>query len=521
MLKYLCFNYPDSYSHDIVARFSLAHLLMYLSLIQKQIFPTQNKIQLYGLSQIQIPLKGTQTMMMNSPSSSTSSEQTQHKSKLPKKSSNNIKKKKSSSQQSYNKQQQRRRKPRYTRKTPLSPTEKALRISRKKRHEEYETMRTKSLEMNQGPPSIWSFDSLFPAPVLDDESIREDLYGTKAREDELENYKRDKREIEMERRRQLDNLDKQEREYLAAAAAAASADASSKKIPRTGGGEGLIITKEEDIELTRQAIMKQDEEAESTSSFTNKENGEEKEDEELTVKISPLTKSESAVDRTLTQLVQDRLYGLTRSPDNTIQYSGSLLDSSRAVQFREGRRLGKALTINIDRLCHFAKKDLSHGRLEEAQEYYLQASNMDPTDGRPYLGLSRIAQRRGDLQHARGLLKEGISKSSGGYVVVKGPRSVSVVKKKKKNYSTTNKSDVDFQEEEGETIGTIPDLGPNPFLLQALGTLEEKMGNLYAAEELYLQALRSRPSHAAAWVALAQLRTKKLRQSATAGRGWL
>lgn len=81
-----------------------------------------------------------------------------------------------------------------------------------------------------------------------------------------------------------------------------------------------------------------------------------------------------------------------------------------------------------------------------------------------------------------------------------------------------DKSDVDFEEEEGLTIGTIPDMGPNPFLLQALGTLEQKLGNLAAAEEFYLQAIRSRPSHAAAWVSLAQLRTKLLRQGASAGR---
>lgn len=58
--------------------------------------------------------------------------------------------------------------------------------------------------------------------------------------------------------------------------------------------------------------------------------------------------------------------------------------------------------------------------------------------------------------------------------------------------------------------------GRNP--LQALGTLEQKLGNLASAEQLYLQAIRSRPSHAAAWVSLAQLRTKQLRQGAPAGR---
>jgi tetratricopeptide (TPR) repeat protein len=177
---------------------------------------------------------------------------------------------------------------------------------------------------------------------------------------------------------------------------------------------------------------------------------------------------------------------------------------------------------------------MSHGRLEEAQEYYAKAQNMDPMDGRPYLGLSRIAQRRGDFERAREFLREGIMKSSGGYVVVKGPSKVAVVEggrsgKEKQNkrrkgsgddddVADVDKSDVGFEEEEGSVIGTIPDLGPNPFLLQALGTLEQELGNLAAAEELYLQAIRSRPSHAAAWVSLAQLRTRELRQGASAGR---
>ena len=227
------------------------------------------------------------------------------------------------------------------------------------------------------------------------------------------------------------------------------------------------------------------------------------------------------VDKALTRMVQDRIYGLTRTPDGTIQYSTSMLDANRAVQFREGVRLGRALPINVDRLCHFAKKDMSHGRLEEAQGFYAQAKDMDPTDGRSYLGFSRIAQRRGDLERARGLLREGIARSTGGYVVVRGPGKVAVVegggggkgggKKKRRNKrdggngSEENanivdgdRSDVGFEEEEGSVIGTIPDLGPNPFLLQALGSLEQELGNLSAAEELYLQALRSRPSHAAA-----------------------
>ena len=143
----------------------------------------------------------------------------------------------------------------------------------------------------------------------------------------------------------------------------------------------------------------------------------------------------------------------------------------------------------------------------------MQAVKIDPTDGRAYLGLSRIAQRRGDLEYAKALLKEGIGRSTGGFVTVRGPPE-------KKNDGRTIKSVENDGDSDapGPKVGTIPDIGPNPFLLQTLGTLEQQMGNLAAAEELYLQALRSRPSHAAAWVALAQLRTKELRQGANAGR---
>ena len=458
-----------------------------------------------------------------------SSPKKSNKSKQTKRTSNTNSRKK---KQQYN-TKKKRRKPKYKRKSPLTPTERQLRTTSAQRRLKYENMRSQSLEKNQEPPSIWSFDSLFPEPILDTYCINEDLYGDRVRESKVkERHEKKQLEAEMLKRRKLD-LDKSERDYLISVDK--QSDINTNVKDTTAGSSGGVITKEQDIELTRQTIMNA---TSSSASITSNNDGNtptktgEVPALELNISMTPLSTSSkkqkqqptAPVDRTLTRLVEDRLSGFTRSPSGSIQYSTSLLDSSRAVQFREGIRLGKALNINIDRLCHFAKKDLSHGRLEEAQEYYLKAQIMDPTDGRPYLGLSRIATRRGDLQHARGLLKEGIRKSSGGFVNVKGPSSVSVVQKKNRKNNRTggsskrNKSDVDFQEEEGQTIGTIPDLGANPFLLQALGQLEEKMGNLYAAEELYLQALRSRPSHAASWVALAQLRTKKLRQGASAGR---
>ena len=356
-------------------------------------------------------------------------------------------------------------------------------------------MRTTSMEKTNEPPSIWSFDSLFAAPVFDKKTIRDDLYGSKEREGEMRERQLIKEEMNKIKDQKRQEVVKKEKGYLVEP----DGDGQQPVVP-----PATATTREEDLELTRQILMSPVEGG-----------GEDNQD--------PVTTDEKTIDKTLTRMVEDRIYGMTRSPEGSIQYSTSLLDSTRAVQFREGVRLGKALSINIDRLCHFAKKDFSRGRLEEAQEHYMEALNLDPTDGRPYLGLSRIAQRRGDLDQARGLLKKGIGRSSGGFVRVKGPGTVSVVEGKKKGSKRNNgksgdKSVIDFEEEEGSNLGTIYDLGPNPFLLQALGTLEQKRGNLSAAEELYLQAIRSRPSHAAAWVSLAQLRIKELRQGAAAGR---
>jgi len=388
----------------------------------------------------------------------------------------------------------------YNRKMPLSPSEKALLLSRRKRNATYEKMRLTSLKKNQAPPSIWSFDSLFPDPVFDEKSVREDLFGTKEREEEL-NKSREKKKRKDDQTK-IGSEDNMSSIPVMATAATYESVAnpttapSPVNVPIAAPKSNFIANATFEAAVSVGVPLAPRPSPPPT-----------------TVTAESAKSEPQNIDKDLTRMVEDRIYGYTRSSDGmSIEYATSLLDSSRAVQFREGVRLGKALSINVDRLVHFAKKDMSHGRLEEAQEFYLQAVKMDPTDGRPYLGLSRIAQRRGDLEYAKALLKEGIARSSGGFVTVRGPPEKKIDNRTKKS----GKKDVNT--DAGPKLGTIPDAGPNPFLLQALGTLEQKMGNLAAAEELYLQALRSRPSHAAAWVALAQLRTKELRQGAKAGR---
>lgn len=193
------------------------------------------------------------------------------------------------------------------------------------------------------------------------------------------------------------------------------------------------------------------------------------------------TTTTGRVDPLLTQMVEDRVYGYRRLPSGDLQYETSLLSDGAAVQFREGVRLGNPLPVNADVLTYLAKKELQHGRVEESAELYEKAVTTDPADGRAYLGLSKCAERRRDFDLARKWLLQGVARS----VSMNGP---------------------------------YPDRGANPFLLQALGCLEEKLGHLAQAEALYKEAAKSRPCHAAAWVSLAVLRTRKLGCPVSAGR---
>ena len=135
------------------------------------------------------------------------------------------------------------------------------------------------------------------------------------------------------------------------------------------------------------------------------------------------------------------------------------------------------MKVNCDRLTYHAKKALSKGHYEEARDLYEDVISIDPRDGRGYLDLSRTYTRRSDYKNAKRYLKLGIANS--------------------------------LDPETG---------GRNAHLLQALGYLEERAGHLSEPEQLYIQAVKERPYHAAAWVALAQLRTRKLRKGAHSGR---
>jgi len=284
---------------------------------------------------------------------------------------------------------------------------------------------------------------LFPQPVLDEDAVQRDLYYVKER-DELKLKERGEQPVE---------------------------DVSLPRddTSRSGSQAETVISS---FESPLNDVLP------SPSAVTPNET--------VTLAESPNTTSSTnstpQVDRTLTRMVEDRLYGYRRSATGIIEYSGSTFTAPEdAVKFRpDGIRIGRPLRVNCDLLTHHAKTALRRGKLEEATDLYSRAITMDPFDGRGYLGLSRCLSQKRRFDAAKKVLKRGIS------------------------ICTTMEN------------GNTPD--GNPFLLQALGVLEERFGHLGDAERRYIQAARACPSHAAAWVSLAQLRTRKLRQGPSAGR---
>jgi len=346
---------------------------------------------------------------------------------------------------------QKRKRKKYQRKRPRRGSEEEYHKLRKKRQAKYEDLR------KDGGSNLWDFESLFPDPAWDDEIILKDLYEISDRD---ANFTKKDKEV-LQRKRSPGN----------ATIASPKIDAPLTKELTKMQTKGVIAPKMK-VEQGRQNEIL----ASATAAANFAVRGDN----------STINSNSTKIDRSLTRMVEDRMYGFRRDQMGEFEYDTSLMGDG-AVKFRDGIRLGNSLKVNSDRLNHFAKKELAKGKLEEAEEMYEKAIKIAPRDGRAYLGLSRVAQRRRDFKYAKDCLKTGIANSFGDGT--SGANGVKVI-----------------------------DTGGNPFLLQALGTLEERMGNLAEAERLFIAAARSRPSHAAAWVALAQLRTRKLRQGPNAGR---
>lgn len=327
---------------------------------------------------------------------------------------------------------------------------------KQKRQQQYEQLLSKGTSTN-----IFAFESLFPDPEWDEETIYRDLYEVADRDASIggsssnvnvsasSTYKKNSRKAS----KSGDDSDNKVDPKMKKTSAPPKVDSLLSKVSREIIGDPML--------------------KEKTKTYPSNNT--------LDSNISKPTNNISNVnstkiDRSLTRMVEDRLYGFRRGQMGEFEYDTSLMGDG-AVKFRDGIRLGNALKVNSDRLTYFAKREMIHGKLEEAEELYEMAISVSPEDGRAYLGLAKIAERRRDFKSARDCLRAGIAKS---------------------------------RLEDSK--------GLNPYLLQALGNLEERMGHLSEAEKLYIDAAKSRPAHAAAWVALAQLRTRKLRQGPNSGR---
>lgn len=356
----------------------------------------------------------------------------------------------------------------------IPETEREGRRLSRERQEKYEQIRSNA---DGECPSIWSFESLFPKPVWDKESIDRDLFLVKRRDNSVE---RERAPVRAKSKSKMktsaiggSSMMRVWREPKLSSFVLPYTDLPMDERPELGRSRTVLerdddpMTDEEANDRLYEPSAPIGNPAINTTLKTLSE--------QIAASVA---NSSGRVDYELTRMVEDRIYGMRRGSN---LYDTSLMGDG-AVKFREGVRLGNPLKVNSDRLNYFAKKELRKDRVEEAQEMYEMAVEIDPRDGRAYLGLSRCAQRRRDFQLSRKMLSIGIANS-----VSIGPDGV-------------------------------PDAGANPFLLQALGCLEEQSGNLAQAEALYIAAVKSRPSHAASWVALGQLRTIKFLQGASAGR---
>jgi tetratricopeptide (TPR) repeat protein len=340
----------------------------------------------------------------------------------------------------------------------IPDTEKAAQQLRRQRQEKYEKIMSTARDGRSG---ILNFDSLFPEPILDEETVNEDLYGIKERDslggESLKSQSQKESRSSPKMRNSFYGGSSVVRIWQEPMLKPGDLAGDSQLQPSLANNQTISCPPESDtcsINLDSAPVQSA-----------------------INYSLPNASAIGRIIDRGLTRMVEDRIFGYRRAANGEYQYDTSLMGDG-AVQFRDGVRLGNPLKVNADRLNYFAKKELQKGHVEEAKELYEQGIVIDPRDGRAYLGLSRCAERRRDFKLARECLQAGIANSK------------------------TNPGD----------------RGANPFLLQALGSLEEKMGHLSQAEELYISAARSKPSHAAAWVSLAQLRTRKLGMSVAEGR---
>lgn len=113
---------------------------------------------------------------------------------------------------------------------------------------------------------------------------------------------------------------------------------------------------------------------------------------------------------------------------------------------------------NIDLWQYYGRQSLLQGKFSEAMDFYLKCIEYDPSDGRGWLGKSRVEWKRRRRDESEVTLKEGLRNS---------PR--------------------------------------NPFLMQSLADVLLKTGRLAESKKILQSSVSSNPTHAASWLSLASL----------------
>jgi hypothetical protein len=144
------------------------------------------------------------------------------------------------------------------------------------------------------------------------------------------------------------------------------------------------------------------------------------------------------VDETLSAKVKRAVFGrFVARGDDEMTVMGAAAEATSGEQMLA---VGRPLRVNLDLLSFSARAAMKKGDSKLGEKIYLECTRVDPWDGRGWLGLAKLYERRAQHGKAREMLVEGLKKSAS-----------------------------------------------NPYLLQALGCLEVKGGNLAEAHRRFQQ----------------------------------
>lgn len=231
----------------------------------------------------------------------------------------------------------------YKRKREKPLTEKEVDRQRRIREARYEEIKNKA---SGSYPSIFSFESLFPEPVIDEATVHRDLYEITERDEKLARQQPTSRKAgtkpdvirEMKKIKSStigsNSMMRAWREpklsYHVLSFDPPSSQSSNVKQQSTAIAQPLaesgVASVESDASAQMNNVQRMDQLADNVA-------------KQIGAVVNATTSSPPAVDRFLTRMVEDRVYGYRRSTGGAFEYDTSLMGDG-AVKFRDGVRLG-------------------------------------------------------------------------------------------------------------------------------------------------------------------------------------